>query len=430
MGRRKISAVLLVSAVALSTMGAARPTEDEVRDPSGLSIIVRHDPAPDELPASLSDAIGAAERLAEENPDDFGYAWVDRAAGRVVLDVVSPRGTELANDLAQRFASRPVTQRPLARRTTTSMRRLEQLKHDAMDVGSEPAFRENDVWRSEVDPRSGRVILTVSHLEPRLASELVRRFGTHDVAVRVNPDRPDDAPQGRGNDSSPFYGGAAINVPASGCTDAFSLYGGSTNYMLTAGHCAPSGGSVSTREMSMGSVPSGSRESWTKGRGTVYMTGQTTYRGDIALITVSSTRSSTGRIYRGGATSTTSAPVGSMWSRRAQAGDRYCTGGSRSGEICGWTVDRARVDHRYSTGEVVRNAVVSSKRKGWCVRPGDSGAPIYTVGSNGRVAAKGIHSGGGGGGSDYYGGLFDQCYEVFTDIYEAYYGFPGVLRTQ
>jgi hypothetical protein len=34
----------------------------------------------------------------------------------------------------------------------------------------------------------------------------------------------------------------------------------------------------------------------------------------------------------------------------------------------------------------------------------------------------------GGGGSDYYGGALDRCSVSFTDIYEAYFGFPGVIR--
>ena len=27
------------------------------------------------------------------------------------------------------------------------------------------------------------------------------------------------------------------------------------------------------------------------------------------------------------------------------------------------------------------------------------------------------------------GGLLDPCVEVYTDIYDAYYGFPGYLKT-
>jgi streptogrisin C len=118
-----------------------------------------------------------------------------------------------------------------------------------------------------------------------------------------------------------------------------------------------------------------------------------------------------------------------MWSRRAQSGDQYCTGGSFSGEICGWTVDAAGVD-RYVSGKWKRSIVVSSSRQGWCIRSGESGGAVYTVNSNGSVAAKGIHSSSSGGGSDFYGGALDPCEEQFTDIWDAYYGFPGTLKTQ
>jgi hypothetical protein len=49
--------------------------------------------------------------------------------------------------------------------------------------------------------------------------------------------------------------------------------------------------------------------------------------------------------------------------------------------------------------------------------------------SDDTVQAMGILSGSGGGGSDYYGGLTDKCIMWYTDIYDAYLGFPGVLKT-
>lgn len=100
-----------------------------------------------------------------------------------------------------------------------------------------------------------------------------------------------------------------------------------------------------------------------------------------------------------------------------------------TGEQCGWSVSRVRFDIKYSTGEWGRN-VNSGGKQGQCLIGGDSGGPIYTVRSDGGIAAKGIISAGSGGGSDNWGGAFDPCYGIFTDIWEAYYGFPGVLRTQ
>lgn len=416
------TALLVMSASAAITPAAAGPPES-ARHPSGLTLV---GPAVEveQIPEALSESLGEAERLAEENPKDFGYAWVDREKGSVVLDAVSPRGRALAAEMQTRRGQG--RGRPEVRAVRKDQATLEDLKHEVIDLGG--PLREDGAWRSEVDPENGRVVLTVTGLSDASAAELVRRYGTEQVAVRVDPDRPEVDVQSRTNDTSPFYGGARINTPVGGCSNAFSWYSGTTSYMLTAGHCASSGGSISTPAMAMGLVTATSRENWHSTAGTQYLTGQSVYRGDIALIHVPSPRSTTARMFRGDINSSSSALVGEMWSRRPQSGDQYCTGGTRSGEVCGWTVDAARVDIRYSSGAVVRNAVSSRSKQGWCTRPGDSGGPVYTVRPDGKVAAKGIISGGGGGGSDYYGGLFDQCTQIFTDIYEAYYGFPGYLR--
>lgn len=127
-----------------------------------------------------------------------------------------------------------------------------------------------------------------------------------------------------------------------------------------------------------------------------------------------------------------------MMSRSSQSGDQFCSGGSSRkadgsagpGEICGWTVDVVGVNYQIAAGQWWRNIVRSKGKSGWCTRPGDSGAPVYIV-SGSSVYAKGILDWGGGGGSDCYAGALDpdQCRVDFTDIYQAYVGFPGYIRT-
>ena len=77
--------------------------------------------------------------------------------------------------------------------------------------------------------------------------------------------------------------------------------------MLTAAQCISTGGSASYPNYpNVGSVASGSRENWSNSTGTQYFTGQSVYRGDVALIQYSS-RSSGPYIYSGApGTSTTS----------------------------------------------------------------------------------------------------------------------------
>jgi streptogrisin C len=402
--------------------GTTSTPEPESVDTAGIPLV--------ELPEQLTPpSPEAAQALHDawiqgmESPKDLGYPWIDEATGEVVVDTVTKRGLQVA-EANRAKASRPTRTRQVSR----SFAALEQVKHEVIGLTSAEVPDGDAIFETIPDPANNRIIISVDKMSTALFSALAERYGTETISVRFAPDEPRGEPQPRDRDTSPFYGGATIRIPSGGtCSSGFSWYSGSTSMMLTAGHCAPSGGSISTPATSMGSVTSGSRENWTNGTGTVYLTGQSTYRGDLALIQIASNKSSNGRIYRGGAGSNSSAPVKEMWSRMAATGDQYCTGGYRTGELCGWSVTRVRFDHRYSNGEVVRNANRGSKQ-GQCNLGGDSGGPVYTVRSDGGIAAKGIHSGGGGGGSDNWGGALDPCFEIFTDIWDAYYAFPGVLR--
>lgn len=275
------------------------------------------------------------------------------------------------------------------------------------------------------DPPNNRVILEVTAAPDAFLYRLATQFDPSAIAILVLDHRPAISPQGRGADNSPLFGGAVIKTPL-GCTDGFSWHDGSQPMMLTAGHCAPNGSAhVMTPAVEFGTIHNTTEETWNTGVGSTLLGGS--YRGDIALIRIDAGLTSAGYMFRGGPGSSTSAPVKQMWSRRSQAADQYCTGGAVSGEIRGWQVYSAGGNLTYDSGEVARHVVVGSKY-GWCVRPGDSGGPEYTVRSDGGIAAKGIHSGGGGGGSDFYAGAFDDpCFDVFTDIWDAYTGFPGLL---
>lgn len=100
-------------------------------------------------------------------------------------------------------------------------------------------------------------------------------------------------------------------------------------------------------------------------------------------------------------------------------GDKYCTGGTTKGEICGWKVVDPKTNIKYRDGQMARN-ITLGKKGGTCTAPGDSGGPIYTI-SGGKVVAKGIHSGGGKW-SD------GDCLEVFTDIRLAEKALPGIVK--
>jgi hypothetical protein len=412
------------------------------------------------VPEALRDIYGTAVTLGTENPDDFSVPTV--SGDRVVLGTVgtaaatlasattsTARDAALSTYLGARTARATAAAGPTADTNKLLAPKMSATSRNAFlsstsfvqgrpsrtqtfaisnavfDLQFDSRFKDAHIWQSEVDPLDGSVILSVQTLTPQLAQAIVAAYGVDAVHVRISP-QPDSMPTSRNHDTSPYYGGDFLGTTTGTCTGGFPWSG---NTMVSAGHCWPEGGNVSIDGSVIGTVSSGSRENWTNGTGTVYLTGSSIYRGDISLIALVSGKTVAGQIFRGNSSSTTSAAVGEMWSRSPVAGDQYCTGGSISGEICGWVVSNAGINHTYTDGQVLRNAVQSSYRQGWCLQKGDSGGPVYTVRSDGKVAAKGIINGAGGGGSDFYGGALDPCIMWFTDIYQPYYGFPGTLVT-
>lgn len=416
--------VLVASGSAVWSAPTPSPSEEQ-RHASGVSLVpAGPSPVLKPMPEDVLFAQHKALELVYEQSSELAYPWVDRQSGELVLDTVTPAGQQFAAALRSKHSAIPVRMRSVSR----SYSALERIKDDATYLVDRGVPDADAIFKTAPDSENNRIIISVKRLADELLYALAAMYGTDAIAVQHVPNPPVSLPQPRDYDTSPFWGGAKINAPSGAtCTDAFSWVNGSAPMMLTAGHCSPNGGHTSTPASGMGWVTAASEESWNNGVGTVYLTGSVVYRGDIALIRMYNANSSEPKMYRGGAGSGTFATVTQMWTRQALAGDSYCTGGYVSGELCGWQVVQTGINYQYGSGAWARNVVTGGKQ-GWCTRPGDSGGPIYTVGPTG-VSAKGIHSGGGGGGGDYYGGLTDPCVEVFTDIYQAYYGFPGVLKT-
>ncbi|WP_392957648.1 DNRLRE domain-containing protein [Streptomyces sp. LN245] len=283
-----------------------------------------------------------------------------------------------------------------------------------------------------VDAADNRVVVETETAAPALITALGERYGTDAVAVHLTPGLDTVEPQAnRQYDSSPYYGGARIysektGNTASWCTAGFTWKYNSKWYMVTAGHCTTGNGAILNPAQTdyIGPVV---RDNWKNGYGSVKLSGQNYYSGDLSLFRVESGSSATPRIYKGGKTSSSSRSVHGYWKRWAQSGDQVCTGGMMTGELCGWKVTDTQATVHYTTGSTAKNVVIAKKTSGSCSISGDSGAPVYTVDSNGRAIAKGILSGGGGGGSDNSGGFLDPCYLMFTDIGLANSAFPGTV---
>lgn len=456
-----IAASALMAATVISGFAVpsdATSSSGERRDASGLLVIsTTRDLV---IPEEARDAWAAYDALTEAFPDDFGYASPNLVGSSVDVSVVTSVGANLLASVSKGQAiggpfegsaasdeeakrawalSEAATRAPgLSARavgTSQSRRQVEEIKNRLIDWSLEPLYTNARIWSTYVERSTGKVVLIAEKLTPELSAAVVSAYGTEAVVVKLEAN-PNYTVGARLNDGVAFWGGARIKVPGGyQCTDGFSWrLPNSVHAMVTAGHCVPVGGSVSTPLTSMGSVSSGSYENYNLTVGTVTVPGYSGYHGDGAVIKLSSGKTSANSIYRGQYNSNWGTTVKQMWSRRAQQGDSYCTGGSFSGEICGWNVFLTQTtmqvwNDRSQSYEVVRNVARSYAKQGWCARSGDSGGSVFTLLTTGEVAAKGIHNGGSGGGSDYYGGLNDPCGEYFTDIWDIYYGLPGWLAT-
>lgn len=280
------------------------------------------------------------------------------------------------------------------------------------------------MYSAGVDAENNRVVVAAESPTDTLRAALAARYGTDKVAVMQTPGSGIPESQARHNDTSPYFGGAKTHT--GGCTTGFAWTHEGQRYLITAGHCTSLNSSfwMPVDSSQIGTVV---KDNWNNSKGSVKLSGQSYYSGDLSLIKLGLGNSSSPGIYTGGPKSKTNRPVVAVASRAPRYKDRYCTGGAKVGVICNWQVINVGIDIKYSDGTIARNVVYGTKT-GACTQKGDSGGPVYTHRKDGSVVAKGIHTGGGGGGSDHWGGTFDPCREFFTDIRLAEKALPGIVR--
>ncbi|MFF2996548.1 DNRLRE domain-containing protein [Streptomyces sp. NPDC057950] len=319
---------------------------------------------------------------------------------------------------------------PQAEMVDHSVTALESVRDEVLQLSEAELPGVDGLHIATVDAAENRVVVETETASPALITALSERYGADTIAVHLTPGADVIEPQAnRQYDTSPYYGGARIHsdlttTKSTWCTAGFSWRYNGKWYGLTAGHCTTGNGAISN--------PSGTdyigpvvRDNWRNDSGSVKLSGQSYYSGDLSLYRVNPGSSATPRIYKGGKTSGSSRPVHGYWTRWAHSGDTVCTGGMQTGEMCGWKVTGTQATVHYTTGTTAKNMVIAKKTSGSCNKKGDSGGPVYTVDSSGRAFAKGIISGGGGGGGDNSGGFFDPCQLIFTDIGLANSAFPG-----
>lgn len=455
MRRAIIGVVLAVSATGAVPAHAAPITGDQPATGAAVAVIT-HDPREDEasLPDSTRAALDIAMDRALANPADFSVPYaefdtvvvpVKTTASQPVVDFASTAMTVAANPLglgsddgsipsdgvtekpaaeanaepnaepnpaSAQLAGPTMTVRPYVSKVRYGLAELDQVQQEVLGA----ALPGGDKLRTAyVDAPNNRVLVKASAVTQELREALAARFGADRVALYLVPGMAEPVlKDGRQDDSSPYYGGAAFE----GCTTAFGWVHEAKSYLLTAGHCTSLNTAASNSNGQMGTVTA---DNWNNNTGSVKWNGQSYYSGDVSTIKMGSGRASSHRVYRGGPNSNDSRAVTDKWRNRSGMGDRYCVSGQKTGEMCGWLVTSSFVTVRFGN-KVLRNAT-EGHRNGTCTKGGDSGAPIYTIRSDGGVAAKGVLSGGSLNASG-------SCWDYFTDTSLAEKALAGVLRVQ
>jgi hypothetical protein len=357
--------------------------------------------------------------------EDFGYPWVDPTTGAFTVRPVTKVGIGMAQQIAGDLGlARAVN----SESSTDSIADLEALADDLTRIDPADVPDSGRIWMTEPDHQHNRIIATIEAPGNELMKLLATRFGTTRVAIRI-ADVPISAPNyDRNHDQPPFYGGAQVTTPGSlggGCTVAFAWTAtGGAGEMLSAGHCFHSGGCASYPGYScVGNVTATSEENWSPTTGTTYFPGQSTYRGDVALIRYA-TKNSDYWVFDGLVNTSTHHKVMAMHGGYLMQNDRLTTNGSYGGPFRGIvTTTGITVWYDAAGPNVYARNVVKIMPDGGptaCPIPGDSGGPAYSVNADLTLTAMGVYS----GRTDFPGG---SCVWYITDIRVAYYGLPGTL---
>ncbi len=465
--RRILTRVTVAGVVAAAVLGAGQPagaepgstdvTGDRPATSTAVEVFTTPPATPDQISDDVAQALETAEARAEADPADLAPPYVDRATGRIVAGVrTDADSTKVANaaasipvsasneddgndDPTQDGIKSGKTEEPPAPATASADPKSAQIiiiprmfypstpraKYGLADLDAvKDAVLESDVpgvanmYAASVDAERNRVVVRASALTEETRTALAGRYGADKVAVHLTPGANVGALYSRDDDANPFYGGATTNTNVGTCTVGFSWTHQGESYFLTAGHCTSANSDVRMPHYGNQKIGKVVKDNWNNTTGSTKMSGVPYYSGDLSLVKMNGNWLTAGEMYVGGPNSSSHRTVKGVASRSPKIGDKYCTGGTTQGELCGWKVSEVKVNLRYLDGQFARNMTLG-KKNGTCNARGDSGGPIYTV-SGGKVVAKGIISGGGMDGG--------ACLGVFTDIRLAEKAMPGIVK--
>jgi hypothetical protein len=403
--------LFLLAGVFLAALVAVIPASaqpNEALDASGISIAGPGPYLPNAPTTQLKRALNDAWLIARDNPDDFGYPWLD-AQGVVVQRVTTAKGRGLADKLRIGVPHR-------TEHASRSYSELEAIKDEVVELRKAGVPGADQIWMTMPDELNNRIIVWVDHLHNGLMGELARTYGTHAIAVRI--EKSPNPRAARYTDAHPYTGGAAYDPSNSGrCTYAFSF----THGFVTAGHCETKGGVAKTWSgTQLGTI--GDDINWVNGVGTVPFPGGSADQGDIAFITTPSSTQLRPRIYNGSSSSSAATTnVESMAFSESSLDDKICMSGSTTGESCGWKVYGRNANVDYGDDGIVHGVTATTQSRIDKPYYGDSGGPVYVYNPDGSVVAKGVFSG--------FGHYPLSSWMFFTEIVKAWTRFPGSVKT-
>lgn len=246
-------------------------------------------------------------------------------------------------------------------------------------VGLSPTIPAQDSYVVSFDP-SVQLVTLDSSAPMSAFSSVLSEYGT---SIRFTTGGP--VPQSRTSDSTPHWGGAAIEgAGAPGftdfCTSGFALKNTTTGaiVMTTAGHCFAANASVKNYKIVNGSL---------QGSGNSF--GTDFYRsldGDFSMMS--------GSTYGGWIYNSETAAIGVSGAANPSVGNSYCVSGVYSGNNCGHTLVSTQTwwcsDYVNQGTPVCLN--VDDYTGGTPTKEGDSGSPWYFL-SGGRASIRGSHVG-------------------------------------
>jgi len=440
--RGRTAAAALAATCPLVIFGAPTVTEADAASPPSAWVTYtgpHHVESNRTRPQAVQDLAHDAAALVEDNKSAFLGSYID-AAGKVVLVPGSTAGrtmaSALASDVAATNADLVVQPATISVDGALAMGRLlHSLVSNIVEWGGNP---------------QGSGIYVGMPSEPTADERrAIEEFAeTHGIAieVEVNPHLEGVTElDSRYVDTSPYAGGARVAQATGsgsgatllqGCSMGWGYKIGSTEYMLTAGHCLPRNGdddfmwiyngpsdAPTSKEQYVGRKYASTWVS-TNDTGTVPSGDDNAMHGDLALVNVTASGRNAGDMaWWGDPNATEKIPVTGRVA--PTEGDPIILNGMISGSDRGSLVLRTNIEFTYTSGNTISAGDRAEAFHGYdCPKSGDSGGGVVLDHSGGetQATAVGVISAG-----NVVPDSATYCQWYFTGVEEAIQAWGGGL---